>query len=369
MLTFLGIQNEIKRRLRRADTDDSNAIKLAVNMAYQEIWNLYPWKFAEKRGRFDTVARYKTGTVSVTNGSTTVIGSGTTFTSAMAGRKFVVDGDAVAYKIATFDGITQVTLETQYRGTTNTSTNYSIYQDEYKLAGDCATILRMWQTESPQKLYEEFSSDWAELLPAPHSLNNEPQYYKVTGLNDSDYYNTGTVTATSGSTTISGSGTTFTAAMVGMVFRVSGDDAEYLVSTFTSTTSIAINKNYGGSTASGSSYAINPVGTQPVIEIYPGAKELFQIQYHYKKRPMDLVNNADVPEIPPNWHWVLVLGGYYHITPERSDNSSQASIDWEKAKRMMRQWASPSEDKVDSFRPQYLTDRFHSGWSAADLIK
>ena len=367
MLVYLGIQNELKRRMKRADADDLAAIKLSINMAYEEVWNLYPWDFAVKRGRFDAVARYSTGTVLVTKGSTTVTGSGTTFTSAMVGRKFLVDGDGVAYKVDSYTSATVIVLETEYRGATNSAASYYIFEDEYKLAGDCATILRMWQTETPKKLYEEFSSDWAELIPSPTSMDNEPSYYKVAGVNSADYYNTGTVTITSGSAIVSGSGTTFTSAMKGMVFRFEGDSAEYLIDAFNSVTSLTLSKTYGGSTSSGS-YAINPIGTMPVINIYPASKELIQIQYHYKKRPMTLVNDNDVPELPPNWHWVLILGGYYYMTPERSDNQSQALADWDRAKRLMRQWASPSEDKIDSFRPQFQIDTFRNKWNPSELI-
>lgn len=59
------------------------------------------------------------GTVSVTNGSTTVTGSGTSFTSALnVGDMIKVDADGTWYKVAAIGSNTSLTLETAYAGTT-----------------------------------------------------------------------------------------------------------------------------------------------------------------------------------------------------------------------------------------------------------
>lgn len=69
-------------------------------------------------------------------------------------------------------------------------------------------------------------------------------------------YATGTVDVTAGSATVTGTGTTFTAAMVGRKFRVSGDTASYTIKTFSSTTSLILDQLYEGTTATGASYSI-----------------------------------------------------------------------------------------------------------------
>lgn len=69
-------------------------------------------------------------------------------------------------------------------------------------------------------------------------------------------YVTGTVTVTNGSTAVVGSGTTFTAGMVGKAFRIAGDTKFYIVATFTDTTHITIN-SYTGTGGAGKSYIIN----------------------------------------------------------------------------------------------------------------
>jgi len=71
-----------------------------------------------------TQADYATGTVTLTNGSSTITGSGTTFTSAMAGRWIYATpptGDGNWYEIESYTSATVMTLINQYQGTTAAS--------------------------------------------------------------------------------------------------------------------------------------------------------------------------------------------------------------------------------------------------------
>lgn len=76
-----------------------------------------------------------------------------------------------------------------------------------------------------------------------------------------DDYTTGTITATSGSATITGSGTTFTSAMIGRWFTVTDTAARgqgywYRVGSYTSATSIALETTWAGSTAAALTFRI-----------------------------------------------------------------------------------------------------------------
>lgn len=74
-----------------------------------------------------SVADYTTGTVSITTATSTVTGSGTTFTAAMVGRyiKFT-SGDGQWYKILTYTDATHIVLETTYLGTTLSGSAFTI---------------------------------------------------------------------------------------------------------------------------------------------------------------------------------------------------------------------------------------------------
>ena len=76
------------------------------------------------------MAQYKTGTVSVTNGSATVTGSGTAFSANLtAGDLFTVAGDSVAYTVASAPTATTLTLTAPYGGVTGSGKSYGVTID------------------------------------------------------------------------------------------------------------------------------------------------------------------------------------------------------------------------------------------------
>ena len=77
------------------------------------------------------MAQYKIGTVSVTNGSPTVEGAGTTFTggNVTAGDLFTIVGDNTWYEVASITDADTLVLSANYAGTTNASAAYAISRD------------------------------------------------------------------------------------------------------------------------------------------------------------------------------------------------------------------------------------------------
>lgn len=77
-----------------------------------------------------SVADYTTGTVTMTNNSAAVVGSGTTFTALMVGRTLMVEDagseNRVGYKIAGYTDATNITLEQTYAGPTGSGKTYRI---------------------------------------------------------------------------------------------------------------------------------------------------------------------------------------------------------------------------------------------------
>lgn len=69
-------------------------------------------------------------------------------------------------------------------------------------------------------------------------------------------YNTGTVSVTQGLPTVTGSGTTFTAAMIGRQFRIGDNSPLYTIQQFNSTTSLTLDADWGAADASAQTYEI-----------------------------------------------------------------------------------------------------------------
>jgi hypothetical protein len=96
---------------------------------------------------------YSTGNVSLTNGDATITGTGTTWTSSMAGGIFYSTGgatDNATYEISSITDTTHLELTSVYGGTTNSSQTYAMYAripDEEATGGDNSGAV-FWGTNS-----------------------------------------------------------------------------------------------------------------------------------------------------------------------------------------------------------------------------
>lgn len=90
-----------------------------------------------------TTADYTTGTIQVTNGSTAVVGTGTTFAAGMVGKMIRVGTDNAFYRIAVFTDATHITLASNYTGTGGSGQTYTIFSsctDQWKDFGSANAI-------------------------------------------------------------------------------------------------------------------------------------------------------------------------------------------------------------------------------------
>jgi hypothetical protein len=178
-------------------------------------------------------------------------------------------------------------------------------QEAYRLPHNCARLVSVYVLNGTTKYIpievpsiEEFSR-----LSAVSSTSSYPQYYTIYGdyirfyplpsstswniylqykkivpeLSAADY-STGTISITTNTRTVTGSGTTFTSSMVGRYLKTS-DGLWYEISAFSSTTSITLAKTYEGTTISGATYTIGEVPTIPdgfqTILLYPALEHYF----------------------------------------------------------------------------------------------
>jgi hypothetical protein len=113
-----------------------------IGDAYQQILRNRPWVVALKTTQLWVNAPYTTGTVTATNGSAIIAGSGTTFTAAMVGRYLSV-GDTVPQRIITFTGPTSITIDTAWSGATVSNQNYAIVHMRLALPTDAERVERL----------------------------------------------------------------------------------------------------------------------------------------------------------------------------------------------------------------------------------
>lgn len=114
---------------------DDELLTQRVNARYFEILNHRPWTRLRGEGVIQTVAEYREGTVAVVKGSTALVGTGTTWTAAMTGRRIRVSGRNEWY---TFTRATDTTgtLDRPYEGEDDATASYRIWQPIYSLPAD-----------------------------------------------------------------------------------------------------------------------------------------------------------------------------------------------------------------------------------------
>jgi hypothetical protein len=105
-----------------------------------------------------------------------------------------------------------------------------------------------------------------------------------------DDYSIGTIAVTAASAAVVGTGTTFTASMVGRTLFVdptggTGDGAGYKVQSFTDTTHITLENNYAGATATGKTYLLGEVPDIP-DEFHEALIDYAAYRYYRRRRDL-----------------------------------------------------------------------------------
>lgn len=114
-------------------------IDSALNTSYVSILQHRQWSWLETSGNFyiETAAPYvsSTDTISVTQGSASVIGNGTSWVSGQTGLKLIVGGGAQVYTFTVVDA-THATLDRVFEGGTSPTATYRLYTNVYDLPPD-----------------------------------------------------------------------------------------------------------------------------------------------------------------------------------------------------------------------------------------
>lgn len=108
----------------------------SVNYVGTVLGRFIFWRFMHTRGEIITKPEYRTGTVAVTNGSKTVVGTTTVWTSDMVGRALKTASFEEVYRIAEVTDGTHLVLSQEFLGVTGTTLSYTIAQDRYELPED-----------------------------------------------------------------------------------------------------------------------------------------------------------------------------------------------------------------------------------------
>lgn len=144
--TFADLYQGLLRRVRVSTgvTATDNQAKHYINVALQDIHLGFDYKlpWCEQNDILRTKAPYSTGTVSISQGSTTVTGSGTAWNTnnafgvanTVSYGKLLISGQDIPYIVGTVASDTSLSIRNAYIGSTVSGSEYRYFEDEYTLA-------------------------------------------------------------------------------------------------------------------------------------------------------------------------------------------------------------------------------------------
>lgn len=182
--TFGDIIDSIVDRAKlNTDTATRTRVKEYVNTSYQKIVYQRPYKWSGETGRLTFDARYNTGTATFTNGSGTLTGASTVWTTDHEGWKIYRVGDNVIYNVLRRDSATSLQIHPVYAGTTTSAASYVLYKDEYGLFPDLQDLRFISIPNRKHNLIEIGPRDMEGRRSEFVIRHGVPEYFTTHGLN------------------------------------------------------------------------------------------------------------------------------------------------------------------------------------------
>lgn len=150
-----------------------------VRNAYDRALNLHQWSELIKDAEKVTATEYSTGTVALTAGSASIVGTGTTWTAAMTNRQIAITSlDGQPYYTFTFLTTTTGTLDRVYQGTTNAAATYTIGEYYVEFPSDLTTLDDIRDLNNNWRLRRQFhQQNYIDFINADRSSTGNPTFY------------------------------------------------------------------------------------------------------------------------------------------------------------------------------------------------
>ena len=252
MTTYQDLVDHLSDYVGSSTGDDSiRFCRRAAQDAYNHFPSIHNWSYLYSKGRVTTVAPQVAGTIQYTNSSLTVTLTGATWPSWVTQGVLVINN--IPYAIASNPTGTTLTLPPQSNPGADipAGTAYTLYQDSYSLPIDFTQCDEILNINYGLRLTYEHPSTWLTFqriyrgpaTPRLYCITGSPAFFGAMAARffpppDNIYFmdfiykrrprpmsvvlvSAGTATTASGSTTITGSGTSWDSTMVGSSIRFS----------------------------------------------------------------------------------------------------------------------------------------------------
>lgn len=313
-----------------------DAIQMGLDRATSKT---LPYLMSE--GIITTVAPYETGTIAMTNGSASIVGTDTVWASSMVGRKIRFNGENAYYRIKTVTDATHIVLETVYQGTTDTDATYSIYKDEYRLPADCDVYKVMRQIENSQSLTGLSATAFDILEPTPQATGS-PLFEILLGTK-LDTYATGTISGTVNTSTITGASTEWLSVEgLGRGSKITIGNYVYTVKSVDTDTQITIYESQSVTSAALTTYSI--LLDNYIVQFFTIPDSVENIYFRYQRITYPVINDYDIPDLPDKYHWILIHAGliWAWLTKDKERSDMEQVIFESALKQMWQRIGYPS---------------------------
>lgn len=328
-------------------TSKATLVKQALQASLDRVSQEFEFPYyMNSKGVITTVAPYSTGTVTTVNGSATITGSGTAWTSALVGRKIQIQGDQAHYYILSVNSVISITLSVPYQGTSQSAVTYNIYKDEYRFPSDVQSYNTLIQIQNSIPMIELPPSRFDDDFPTQQSFDSP--YLSMMEGSQLDTYSTGTVSTTLNSTALVGVGTGWTSVEgLGRMTDIIIGGNRYTVQTVNSDTSITI---YEPAVSSLSLNIYQLLLRNYRTQVFPIPATVQSLYFRYYRMPDIMINDYDVPDLPKDWHKTIVWGALSWIYLQKGDASKSYEISEANfisaVNRMKSKIGNPSGDRI-----------------------
>jgi hypothetical protein len=189
-MDYQDLQSRVAEMLGLPDDDTEylTKIKAWINESYKAISGLDQWPWLLKNDVIQTVVEINTGTVDVTNGSTSITFSSAPTPSVQDDWRIQFAETDDWYDISAHTaGATGATLADKFLGTTNATSKYTLRKVYYSLPSDFGKMMSVRQAITDVKLQPVDLRIWDDQIPDPTRVAS-PVWYLIIGQDSSQNY-------------------------------------------------------------------------------------------------------------------------------------------------------------------------------------
>lgn len=176
------------------------------------------------------------------------------------------------------------------------------------------------------------------------TVYSDPAEY-VLGPRTRTTYTTGTVSGTSSTKVITGSGTSWNTSNLAQYDYIQVGDYAYTINSVDSDTQITVFQDLEATIAGGTAYT--GVLDRWTVSLYPVPNATLAMIIHGKQIVPQLDDDFDIPIIPDNWHWILVKAGIVKALQHNEEDSSQEAVELERAIRNIIKEDQSEADRIE----------------------